>query len=96
MFFYSETSAPSDHKVDVWKMNGTKAYLRHYDNYLFLQFVTNNPRASQIEKRQARTEMTICEKKLAFWQRHPNYDHDEALKGVDLLNKQWQQGEKAA
>lgn len=90
MFFYSDTRMPGAPKIDIWKMNGTKAYLRHYDNYLFLQFVTVNPRSTETEKRQARLELTICEKKLEFWRKHPNYDHDEALKGVQALKRNWE------
>lgn len=91
MFFYSDARTPGP-QVDVWKMNGTKCYLNHYENLLFLQFVTANPRAAEAEKRQARKEIEICEKKLAFWRRHPNYDHELALKGINTLKKNWQQG----
>lgn len=88
-FFYSDTRDPDAPKINVWKMNGTKAYLRHYDQYLFLHFVAGNSRASEAERRQARHELTICEKKLEFWKRHPNYDHDEALRGIANLKKNW-------
>lgn len=89
MFFYNENSPGANSQVNVWKMNGTKAYLRHYENLLFLQFVSTNPRAGEVEKRQARKEIVLCEKKLAFWYRHPLYDHEEALRGIDQLKKNW-------
>ncbi|RWI35515.1 hypothetical protein [Mesorhizobium sp.] len=95
-YFYTDTKAPGAPQINVWKMNGTNGFMRHYENYLFLQFVTKNPRASEAEKRQARHELTICEGKLAFWRRHPNYDHEEAMQRVNVLKKQWQQEGVAA
>lgn len=89
-FFYSDTTQPGPRpQINVWEMNGTRNYLKHYDNYLFLQFVSTNPRSTDAEKRQARLELTICEKKLEFWRRHPNYDQDEALKGIQDLKRNW-------
>ncbi len=47
MFFYSDTKASGQSTINVWQMNGTAAYLRHYNNYLFLAFVVSNPRATR-------------------------------------------------
>ncbi|RWB95607.1 MAG: hypothetical protein EOQ56_28070 [Mesorhizobium sp.] len=88
-YFYTNTRDPDAPQLNVWKMNGTKAYLRHYDNYLFLDFVSKNPRASDREKRQARLELTICEQKLSYWRKHPNYDEAEAQRGVQGLKHNW-------
>lgn len=89
MFFYSDTAPRGDSKIDVWRMNGTDAYLRHYDNYLFLSFVISNPRSTRLEKAQATTEIGICERKLAFWRRHPKFDQDEATRRVGELKRNW-------
>lgn len=91
MFFYdtSRVAGQAGPQINVWKMNGTRAYLTHFDNLLFLQFVSSNPRSSEAEKRQALVEMDVCERKLKFWQRHPKYEHEEALRGVDKLRKNW-------
>ncbi|MFD2260768.1 hypothetical protein [Chelativorans composti] len=40
--------------------------------------------------------MTIAEKKLAFWSRHPNFDKEEAMRGVEALKRAWGSGERAA
>ncbi|PZR92305.1 MAG: hypothetical protein DI537_14065 [Stutzerimonas stutzeri] len=90
MFFYSDSTSGGQSTVNVWKMNGTKGYLRHYENYLFLSFVMNNPLASRVERAQATKELAICEKKLAFWRRHPLYVHEDAMKGVNDLKQNWQ------
>jgi hypothetical protein len=90
MFFYSENGSGGSVQVNVWKMDGTKGYLRHYENYLFLSFVINNPLSQRAEKQQATKELAICEKKLTFWRRHPLYDHDRAMAGVNDLKRNWQ------
>lgn len=87
MFFYSDTKDGGTPKVDIWRMNGTKAYLRHYDNLLFLDFMAKN--GTRVERHQAEKEMVICRRKLKFWENHPNYNHEEALKGISLAKKQW-------
>lgn len=96
-YFYSSTREPGPRPtVNIWNWNGTKQYLKHYDQYLFLHFVTKNPRATEAEKRQARTELTIAEQKLELWSKHPNYDQAEALKGVEELKRNWASGERSA
>jgi len=98
MFFYNTGSPEAGPRpqINIWNWDGTKQYLKHYDQYKFLHFVTVNPRSSEAEKRQARAELTICEKKLEFWRKHPNYDHAAAMKGVDTLNKHWSSGDGLA
>lgn len=89
MYFYSDTKTGPAPQINVWKLNGTSGYLRHYENYLFLHFVAKNERSTWQEKAQARKELTICEQKLAWWSKHPNYDHDEAVRGVEQLKRMW-------
>lgn len=95
MFFYSETREPFDGStVSYHKMNAVKGYLRHYDNLMYLQFiVANSDRAG--ERQQALKEITICEKKLKWWQQHLNYDHAEAMRGVDKIKRNWLNGSAA-
>ena len=88
-YFYSDSKQPITGDIAIWNMNGTRCYLTHYDNYLFLQFVSNNKLSSEMEKKQARHEQTICEKKLEFWKRHPKYVHEDAVAGIALLKKNW-------
>lgn len=96
MYFFYPPHKEASNQINIWKLNGTKQYLKHFDNLLYLQFVSQNPLASEAEKRQARAEIEVAMKKLAFWRRHPNYDHDEALRGVDQLRKQWSSGDRLA
>ena len=73
--------------IKIDRMNGTQAYLRHYANLLYLKFIANS--GDRQEKVQAASEILICERKLKFWQNHPNYDDREALLGVEKLKKDW-------
>ena len=90
MFFYSDTKQPfSGSPSKIWEMNGTKVYVDHYSNLLYLQFVANNELASFAERAQAEKEIKLCEKKLEWWRRHPNYNQEEALRQVAELKRQW-------
>lgn len=88
MYFYSDTTkAPPNPRI--WEADGTKAYVSHYDNLLFLRFVAENERSTFAEKRQAEKEMLICERKLKWWERHPNYNQKEALRQIEQRKKLW-------
>jgi len=90
MFIYSDRAEPKNGAIapyETWK--ATERYLEHYGNLLFLQAIVNAPK-DQGERRQALGEITICEKKLRFWERHINFDKDRAQKGSEELKRQWQ------
>lgn len=73
--------------IDIWKMDGTKAYLRHYANKLYLTFMLKA--GTTAEKMQASKELEICDRKLNYWSKHPNYVHADALAGVEKLKREW-------
>lgn len=73
----------------VWSMDGTRGYLRHYQNQLYLTFVANNTLATRAERAQALAELKICERKLRFWENHPTYEHEKAMRGVEELKRSW-------
>lgn len=86
-FFYSDTAPRSASTINVWKMNGTKGYLRHYDNFLYLNFMAQH--GTRVERIQAEKEMVICKRKLAFWERHPNTDRELLRVEKERMNRQW-------
>lgn len=91
MFFYSDTKEKfSGNPSRIWEMDGTKVYLSHYSNLLYLKFVAGHSKTSFAEKRQAEKEIAICEKKLEWWRRHPNFNQEEASRGTIKLKKQWE------
>ncbi|MBA8881650.1 hypothetical protein [Phyllobacterium myrsinacearum] len=77
----------SDFTGSIDRINGTNAYLRHYANYLYLTFILAN--GTRVEKQDASKELIICERKMKFWQRHPRYVHEDAMRGIEQLKRDW-------
>lgn len=73
-------------KID--QMNPHKPYLTHYSNLLHLQFILNNS-TDRVEKHQAAKEVIICERKLAFWARHPSWNPTLIANETAKLKQQW-------
>jgi hypothetical protein len=86
---YSEEPQNVRSDISIDKMDGTKAYLRHYDNKLYLAFIAKN--GSQTERWQAEKELVICERKMRFWEKHPNFVGEAARQGMEQANKAWRQ-----
>lgn len=75
--------------VDIYKMNPHKPYQRHLENWFYLNFIAQNKDATFSEKRQAEKELTICQRKLDYWERHPNFSDSEKLRITSELKKKW-------
>ena len=86
--FYDEHSAGGKFEGDYYKMNATKHFLTHYANFLTLQFIVNSTK-NLYEKAQATKEKDIADRKMTYWKRHPNYDHEKAQAEVAKLKAQW-------
>nr|WP_143556390.1 hypothetical protein [Sinorhizobium sp. LM21] len=89
MYFYSDTAPRNFSDIDVWRMNGSKKYLEHFSNYLFLIFVSK--RGTRAERASVEQELLICEKKLKFWERHPRYEAAFVQREKEKLIKAWRQ-----
>jgi hypothetical protein len=90
MFCYNEGKGePPTFFVSYHKMNAVKGYLYHYKNFLYLRFIRDNPLSTDAEKRQAIREIAICDRKLTWWQRHPNYDEVAVQVGKKALHNIW-------
>jgi hypothetical protein len=59
--------------LNVHAMDPHKPYKTHVSNWYYLQFILTTSDVFT-EKRQAQRELGICERKLAFWYRHPTFD----------------------
>ena len=92
MFFYSDTAPRSSVQIDVWRMNANKAYMRHYENFLFLDFILNN--GNDREKVEAKVELKICERKLDFWKKHPNFEPQTVQALVEKMHIAWKRGDR--
>jgi hypothetical protein len=81
--------------VKYENLDATKYWLRHYDNMLYLQFIDKNegrdgrPQLTLPEKLRIGHEQKICQQKLDYWARHPNYDQPAALRGAEELKNKW-------
>jgi hypothetical protein len=84
---YDESARGNFSNVSIGRMDGTKAYLRHFENKLYLGFIAKN--GTRDEKWQAEKELAICERKLSFWEKHPNFVADTAKREMEKLKKNW-------
>ena len=90
MFFYDDSGSypvSGNRPPDVGRMDATAAYLRHYDNMLYLEFMAI--RGTMIERAQAEKEIIICRRKLTFWERQPHFEKMRADLEVAKKNKSW-------
>lgn len=81
----SAKSAPTTLRID--QMDGTKAFLRHFENKLYLNFIATS--GTQMERWQAEKELKVCERKLAFWEKHPNFEKAAAQAGMEKAIRAW-------
>lgn len=89
MYFYSDTpTARSGNVIPYHRMKANENYLRHYDNYLFLSFISI--KGTMQERHQVAKELTICERKLKWWANHGNFVQEEVKRGVAELKHKWQ------
>ena len=72
---------------DPSRVDATKQYLTHYGNLLYLAFMLD--RGTMSEQTQARKEMELCKRKLAYWERQPHFEKERALNGCIELKKTW-------
>ena len=92
MFCYSDNQPRSATPVNVWKMNPNKAFMSHYSNFLYLDFILNN--GTYQERQQARKELTICERKMKFWERHPDFNKETVRMEKEKLHLAWKSGDR--
>jgi len=87
-FIYADREPQSAFQIPYHKQNAVASYLRHYDNYLYLQFILMQS-DKMMEKVQASKELGICERKMKHWEHHANYDQAVALAGIEELKRKW-------
>jgi len=84
---YDENSVRTGSNIRVHELDGTKHYLKHYGYKLELTFFAKH--GTRQERWQAEKELTICERKLSYWEKHPRFVGEDARRGMETLNKQW-------
>lgn len=75
-------------RLNLDRINPNKPYARHAAAWFYLRFML--ARGTTLEKKQASRELLICERKMAFWYRHPAFSIEEAGKAIKEQQKLWQ------
>jgi hypothetical protein len=89
MFFYSDTEPRGSFNYGaISQMNATTQYCRHLGNWFYLKFILMNSKVFT-EIAQANKELTICERKMKFWEKEEGFDPDLTQKENETLKKQW-------
>lgn len=87
---YDDSSTFSGPPRRLESANATERWLAHFSNSLILtrmEQVSSCPR----EKAQIAKEMRICDRKMAFWKRHPRYLPQTAQTEALRLRAAWAQ-----
>lgn len=88
---YSDNDGPaSRYPVRYENLDATKHWLTHFGNHCYLSFIFKNSQ-DRTEKHQANKEISIADKKMAYWRRHPNFDVQNAEAGKLRILNQWAQ-----
>ena len=69
-------------------LDATKHWINHFGNSLYLTFLVQNE-PGHLERRRAAHELSIADRKMAYWMRHPNWDRQKAEQEAERLRKQW-------
>lgn len=88
---YSDEKSTRSSSTNFWEMDGVRHYITHYDNFLYLKFIMNNPSATRIEKSQAIKEVAKASSKCNFWRLVAKRQNriPELLKKEQELRKKW-------
>lgn len=89
MFIYDDHPLRTTRPFRVEEFDATHQYVTHFSNSLLLKFYHTHPSSTPLERIQASKELTITERKMAFWQKQQNYDDRAALEAVVKLKTQW-------
>lgn len=79
----------SNKPFSIEDFDATEQYLKHFGNSLELAFFLAN--GNREEKQRASKELAICDRKMLFWKRAPNFDIKMAANGCDRLKRKWSQ-----
>lgn len=84
----SSTFAGPPRRLD--SADGTARWLEHFSNSLILNAFLQRA-GTPSEKAQIQKEMSICERKMAFWRRHPRFVQKTASDEAQKLRSAWAQ-----
>jgi hypothetical protein len=87
---YNESPEPYTGKggFKLENARATEKWLEHFSNSLILTAIMQSPK-DRVEKQAASRELAICDRKMAFWKRHPNFNLHAATFEATELKKLW-------
>lgn len=87
-YCYNDNAPYDGPLIDIRRLDATKQYLKHYDNFLMLDFLAKNE-TDRNERAQAEKELAICRRKLRFWQRQDNFNAERAREAALEKKRMW-------
>lgn len=87
IFYDDDRRAPFNPALAA-RVKPNSAWAKHYENYLILSAMLAAPR-SLAEKFQVVKELAICERKLAYWARNPEFDQAASLAEAERQKRMW-------
>ena len=93
-FIYNDTEPRRQgmrNPIPYENWDAPKHWLTHYYNHKYLVFITLHASTTFKEKQQAHKELTICQRKLTFWAKHPNWSVERIETQRNEIDRQWSQ-----
>lgn len=88
---YNENEPRTSNPVPLGKLNANRQYRRHLENWFFLKLTMRN--GNMIDRHQASKELAICDRKLEYWYKKPDFDMKQAERDISELRSTWQEQE---
>lgn len=88
-FIYDDNSVRTafSSRVSYDDIDAVSKWATHFANSMQLKFFMQHGNTQ--EKLQAQHELAICERKMTYWQRHPNYSAAAAAQRAESIKKMW-------
>ena len=83
---YEDNEPPPSKPI---KVNPNRAFIKHYENSLYLQFIADHTETSFQEKNRANYELTIADRKMAYWRKHPEFSEERMISDCLVAKSKW-------
>jgi hypothetical protein len=69
------------------EQDANDSWAKHYEQQIRLTKIMMDPARDRRDKRMANNELVICERKLAYWQRHKNWVPEQAARDAQEIKR---------
>jgi hypothetical protein len=84
----NEVRRTNTNPIPYMSQPAVKYWATHFGNSMYLTFLVKNE-PGFVERNRAQHELNICERKMQYWQNHPNWEPVEAGREADKIRKMW-------